>query len=172
MRSIDRRLLLSMLVAAALPARGLGEPLPLAVLPGGVEAPDFALPDLAGALRRLSDYRGRPVLVSFWALWCPPCRRELPALSDLRTRIADTRIEVMAINLGDRADRIAAFLVDHPSPGLPVLLDGKKSAAVPWHVQELPVAYAVGSDGILRLGAMGERDWRAPEIEAQLRALT
>ena len=122
-------------------------------------------------MHRLSDYRGRPVLVNFWAVWCPPCRRELAALAELRHAVVGAGIEVFAVNLGDSAERIAAFFADHPAPGLPVLLDGEKSAAVAWHVSELPVAYVVAPAGILRLGAIGERDWRAPEIERQLRAL-
>jgi len=168
---IDRRQLLAMPAALALPAAASAEALAMVSLPGEIVAPDLALPDLAGQVRRLSDHRDRPVLVSFWAVWCPPCRRELGALADLRARIAGTGIEVFAVNLGDIAERIAAFLADHPAPGLPVLLDSEKSAAVAWHVRELPVAFAVDRTGILRLGALGERDWRTPEIERQLRAL-
>lgn len=171
MSVIDRRRLLTMLAAVALPVPARSEPLPLVELPGEVPAPDFMLPDLSGKLRRLSDFRGRPVLVSFWAVWCPPCRRELAELADLRRRLADTRIEVFAVNLGDSAERIASFLAGHPAPELPVLLDADKTAATPWHVRALPVAYVVAPDGMLRLGAIGERDWRAPVIERQLREL-
>jgi peroxiredoxin len=168
---IDRRRALTLLAATLLPAAARAAPLPLTELPGNVEAPDFAFPDLDGRVHQLADYRGRPLVLAFWAVWCAPCRRELPALSELRTRLADTRIEILTINLGDRPDRVANFLKDHPAPGLPVLLDSAKAAAVPWHVRGLPVAYAIDSSGVLRLGASGERDWRANVIEAQLRAL-
>jgi peroxiredoxin len=168
---IDRRHVLSLLAAALLPQAARADPLPLTELPGSIAAPDFAIPGLDGGVHRLADYRGRPLVVAFWAVWCAPCRRELPALADLRARLADTRIEILAINLGDRPDRVASFLRDHPAPGLPVLLDGEKTAAAPWHVRGLPVAYALDSSGILRLGALGERDWRASVIEARLRAL-
>ena len=171
MSVIDRRGLLTLLFAAAVPVSARTETLAMVKLPGEVAAPDFNLPDLTGKPRRLSDYRGRPVLVSFWALWCPPCRRELAALADLRRKLADTPIALFAVNLGDSAERVADFLTDYPAPDLPVLLDADKSSAAPWHVRGLPVAYAVGPDGVLRLGAMGERDWRAAVIERQLRAL-
>jgi len=172
MTLIDRRRLLPLLAAMSLPASVSADVLPLVELPGDVEAPAFAFPDLTGAVHHLSDYRGRPILVSFWAVWCAPCRRELAALADLRTRLADARIEVLAVNLGDSTERIASFLADYPAPNLPVLLDRERSAAAPWHVRGLPVAYAIDAKGVLRLGAIGERDWRAPAIEQQLRSLT
>jgi peroxiredoxin len=168
---VDRRRLLSLIAAVLLPQAARADPLPLTELPGGVEAPDFVFSDLNGGVHRLADYRGRPLVVAFWAAWCAPCRRELPALADLRARLADTRVEILTINLGDRPDRVASFLRDHPAPGLPVLLDSENAAAASWHVRGLPVAYAIDSGGILRLGALGERDWRANVIEAQLRAL-
>jgi thiol-disulfide isomerase/thioredoxin len=168
---IDRRGVLSLLATALLAQAAHADALPLAELPGNVEAPDFAFPDLDGGLHRLSDYRGRPFVVAFWAVWCAPCRREIPALAELRARLADTRIEILAVNLGDKPERIAGFLKDYPAPDLPVLLDREKSAAASWHVRGLPVAYVVDRQGILRLGALGERDWRASVIEAQLRSL-
>lgn len=171
MSAIDRRRLMKMLAAAGLPMPAMADPLPLIELPGDVPAPDFALPDLSGNIQHLSDLRGCTVLVSFWAVWCPPCRRELAALAELRDRLADAGIAILAVNLGDSRERISSFLVDHPALGLPVLLDHDKSTAAPWHVRALPVAYAVAPDGVLRLGAMGERDWRAPEIERQLRGV-
>ncbi|MCF8476099.1 MAG: TlpA family protein disulfide reductase [Pseudolabrys sp.] len=171
MTPIDRRHVLALLFSASLPTPTYADPLPLIALPGDVPAPDLDLPELSGTACRLSDYRGRPVLVSFWAVWCPPCRRELAALADLHRRLADTPIALLAVNLGDSLERITAFLADHPAPGLTVLLDASKSTAAPWHVRGLPLAYAVGPDGTLRLGALGERDWRSAAIERQLRAL-
>jgi thiol-disulfide isomerase/thioredoxin len=168
--TIDRRCLLSLLAASLLPARASAVNLPLAELPGNVEAPEFELPDLSGKLQRLSAFRGRPVLVNFWAVWCAPCRRELPELADLRKKLTDTSIEILAINLGDSTERINTFLANHPAPNLPILLDADKASAASWHVAGLPVAYGVDRSGILRVGALGERDWRSPDIERQLRA--
>jgi thiol-disulfide isomerase/thioredoxin len=171
--SMDRRRLLSLLVAAAWawPESAFADALPLTRLPGEVAAPEFELSDLSGTPHRLSAYRGRPVLVNFWAVWCPPCRRELAALAELRARVAADGIEVLAVNLGDSAERVMSFLAEHPAPSLPILLDTEKASARAWHVQALPVGFAVDPAGVLRFGALGERDWRFPEIERQLRSL-
>lgn len=186
--TIDRRHVLSVLAASLLlSARASGQAtdkvtdqvsthapandLLLAELPGSVEAPAFALPDLSGRVHHLSEFRGRPVLVNFWAVWCPPCRRELAEFAQLRRTLADASFEILAINLGDNAERITAFLDRYPAPDLPILLDIDKTSAAPWHVAALPVAYAVDRSGTLRLGAIGERNWRSPDIERQLRTL-
>jgi peroxiredoxin len=169
--TLHRRALFGAAAAALLACPAASEPLPLAELPGKVEAPEFGLADMHGEVHRLAQYRGRSVLVAFWAVWCPPCRRELAALAELRTKLRGTGFEFLAINLGDSRERIAAFLERHPAPGLPVLLDTENVTAARWHVRGLPVAYVVDTRGILRLGALGERDWRASVIEGQLRAL-
>jgi thiol-disulfide isomerase/thioredoxin len=66
--------------------------------------PDFSLPDLSGTPRRLSDWRGRPLVINFWASWCEPCRREIPLLQELRRENARNGLEVVGI------------AVDHPEP--------------------------------------------------------
>jgi thiol-disulfide isomerase/thioredoxin len=170
MSSLDRRQALIAFAAALIPNVTAAETLPLIALPGHLPAPDFSLPDLDGAPHRVSDYRGRTMLINFWAVWCSPCRRELPALSDLRARLTDVPIEILAVDLGDSAARIRAFLADHPAPDLPILL-GDRGTGEAWHVQGLPVTFVIDAEGIIRLGAIGERDWRAPIVERQLRML-
>lgn len=169
--TISRRTLLASLAAAGPATLLRADPLPLIPLPGHVQAPDFALPDLDGRTHRLADYRGKPLLVSFWAVWCPSCRKEMPDLAALRKAVANDGIAVLAINIGDSVERIRAFLETHPVPGLTVLRDSDKDVATAWHVIGLPSAFGVSPDGELRLGALGARDWTAPAIENQLRSL-
>jgi hypothetical protein len=82
----------------------------------------------------------------------------------------DAQIEILAVNLGDSIERIRAFLADHPAPNLPILM-GDDTTRRAWHVQGLPISFAVGPKGIIRLGAMGERDWQTAAIEQELRNL-
>ncbi len=76
--TISRRALLAGIATTGAATLVRAEPLPLIPLPGNVAAPDFALPDLQDKTHRLADYRGRPLLVTFWAVWCPSCRKEMP----------------------------------------------------------------------------------------------
>ena len=70
--------------------------------------PDFSLPDMDGELHTLQDYRGKVVLINFWATWCPPCRREMPALEKLYNTLADEGFAVLAINQWEDSDHVFA----------------------------------------------------------------
>lgn len=75
------------------------------------QVPDLAFHDLSGAERRLSDWRGRTVLVNLWATWCVPCRQEMPALDALEGTLGGPRFEVLAVNIDTRAsDKPHAWL--------------------------------------------------------------
>ncbi|HEY2275906.1 MAG TPA: TlpA disulfide reductase family protein [Steroidobacteraceae bacterium] len=73
--------------------------------------PDFSLPDLAGVTHTLSDWRGRPLAVNFWATWCEPCRREIPLLKALRRENARNRFEIIGIAVDNR-DSVAKYVHD------------------------------------------------------------
>jgi thiol-disulfide isomerase/thioredoxin len=79
--------------------------------PNPERLPDFSLPDLAGVSHRLSDWRGRPLAVNFWATWCEPCRREIPLLEALRRENARTGFEIIGIGIDNR-DSIAKYVRD------------------------------------------------------------
>ena len=87
-------------------------------------APDFSLPDMDGELHSLLDYRGKVVLINFWATWCPPCRREMPALEQLYSRLGDDGFAVLAINQWEDADHVFAYMGDlNVFPSFPLLFD-------------------------------------------------
>jgi len=124
----------------------------------GGNAPALALRDLEGRLHRLEDYRGKVVLVNFWATWCEPCREEMPSMNRLRASLAGRPFEVLAVNLAESEQRIRRFMEQVPLE-FPVLLDRDSAAAKAWRARLLPVSFLLGPDGRIRYWALGEIDW-------------
>ena len=123
----------------------------------GDAAPDLVLRDLAGTERRLSQWRGKAVLVNFWATWCGPCREEMPALDAARKAFSANGVEVVGIALDD-ADSVRAFLAASPV-SYPILLaaPGGPSPAVAFgNVREvLPYSVLVDRQGHLQRQHLG-----------------
>ena len=135
------------------------------------ETLDLGIADMDGQVHALKDYRGKVLVVSFWATWCPPCRKEMPSLARLSRALPPDRFSVVAVNMGDRRDRVETFLGEIDHAGLPVLLDEKNALATQWYLRGLPVTYILDPSGDLRLGVFGARDWDNPEITDQIVAL-
>jgi len=112
----------------------------------GRRAPSFTLELADGGTVTLAQYRGRPLVVNFWATWCPPCVDELPALQ----RLADEDdVAVLAVNLGDTAAEVAAFLRRHDLR-LPVALDTRGEVMTHYRVAGLPQTFFIDRDGVIR----------------------
>ena len=137
--------------------------------PGG-STPPLALRDLEGRQHRLEDYRGKVVLVNFWATWCEPCREEIPSMQKLRASLSGRPFEVLAVNLGEPEGRIRRFMEQTPLP-FPVLLDRDSSIAKAWRARVLPVSFVVGPDGAIRYTALGEIDWNRDKVRRAMLAL-
>jgi cytochrome c biogenesis protein CcmG/thiol:disulfide interchange protein DsbE len=137
--------------------------------PGG-ETPELRLQDLDGRARDLARYRGKVVLINFWATWCEPCRDELPSLQRLREALRDRPFEVLAVDVGEGEARIRTFLEKTPV-GFPVLLDRDSIAMKAWNVRGLPSSFVVDADGAIRYSFLGELDWAQEHIVATVRSL-
>lgn len=125
-------------------------PLGVAQLPGDA-APDFTLTDSAGAVVSLSDFQGKPLLLNFWATWCPPCADELP----LFQVVADeTPVSVLLVNMGEGQARAAAYLAANglslrTAVDSPVNPEGTLAVARRYRVLGLPTSFFVGADGVV-----------------------
>lgn len=75
----------------------------------GKDAPDLALKDLKGVQHRLSDYKGRNVMVVFWATWCPPCRQEIPHLILLQNRMPEGKLKILAVT-DEKPQQVSSFV--------------------------------------------------------------
>lgn len=120
--------------------------------------PALALNDLGGAARTLADYRGRVVLLNFWATWCEPCRDELASIRKLQERLTGLPFAVVLINYGEARARVADF-VKREAISFPILLDPNQDAPKAWRVRVLPSSFLVGPDGRVRYSVIGEIDW-------------
>jgi thiol-disulfide isomerase/thioredoxin len=132
--------------------------------------PPLALQDLDGRSHRLDDYRGKVVLVNFWATWCEPCREEMPSINRLRASLAGQPFAVLAVNLAESEARIRRFMEQVPLE-FTVLLDRDSGAARAWRARVLPVSFVVGPDGRIRYWALGEIDWTQERVRKAIAAL-
>lgn len=136
----------------------------------GIIAPDFELTDTTGKQHRLSDYRGKPVIINFWTTWCPPCREELPSMNRAWHQLEQEGIAMLAINMGEDEDTIFVFSADYPTD-FPILMDLSGEVIEQWPVKGLPTTYIVAPDGTLAYRAIGSREWDDKSLLDKVRAL-
>jgi thiol-disulfide isomerase/thioredoxin len=127
--------------------------------PVSFPAPDFTLPTLSGAPIRLSELRGKVVLLNFWATWCVPCRMEMPALEALYHRYKDWGLEVLAVNLDMLSTAGVETFVKEAALTFQIVLDPSWSTARAYQVRGLPTTYLVDRAGNVVVREVGERDW-------------
>jgi len=142
----------------------------LTPLAGAGPAPDFELVDTDGKLHRLSDYRGKTVILNFWTTWCPPCREEIPSMNRAWQQLRNEDVVMLAVNMGEDEDTIFVFTADYPAE-FPVLLDRDGAVIAEWPVKGLPTTYIIAPDGSIAYRAIGARTWDDSGILEVLRAL-
>jgi len=144
----------------------------------GAPAPAFSLPraptggptgEAAGPVE-LSAYAGRVVLVNFWATWCEPCEREMPAMERLYRRLQRDRFELIAIAIDDEAAKVAEFAARY-GLSFPIALDHGKAVATAYQTMGVPESLLVDRDGRVVERYVGPREWDAPEYVARIEAL-
>lgn len=114
----------------------------------GYRAPDLVLSDFEGHDVRLSRYRGTPVLLNFWATWCPPCRAEMPDLQAFHERYGG-RIVVLGVNWNDDLSDARAFLEEY-GVTYPNLIDRQGKAFVKYRLTGLPTSFWIDEQGVIR----------------------
>jgi len=135
-----------------------------------VKAPPVAVRDLAGKRVRLGDFRGQVVLLNFWATWCAPCVREMPALDRLQAALGGDGLAVVAASI-DRGGRAAveAFAAKHGLKHLGLYLDPKSAMARALGLTGLPTTYLIDRAGGV-VGVMtGPAEWDSPAAQALIR---
>jgi len=130
----------------------------------------FELMDMDGNKVKLSDFLGKPVIINFWATWCPPCRAELPSMNRAWTKVKDKGVAMLAINVGEDEETIFSFMADYPIE-FKVLLDQTGDIVSQWPIKGLPTTFVLDPQGRLFYRAIGGREWDSEELIKQVLAL-
>lgn len=134
-------------------------------------APEFTLPDLDGKPHKLADYRGKVVVLNFWATWCPPCRYEMPAMQRAWEKVRDENIVFVGVDVGEDSDTVFTFLADYPVE-FPLLLDQDAKVIEQYPVTGLPTTYVIDPRGRITHRAVGGREWDDEALLKELRSLS
>lgn len=138
--------------------------------PGNVSAPELELQDMGGNNYRLKDYRGKVVVLNFWATWCPPCVEEIPSLGRLQQAFSNDDLVVLSVDIGENKKDVQAFL-QQVSAAFPVLLNPDGSTVKQWNIIAFPTTFIIDAHGTIRLAYYGWLEWDKPDIVEQLREL-
>jgi len=120
-------------------------------------APNFELTTLDGSSVQLIDFRGRIVFLNFWATWCIPCQRELPAFQAfVESQDPELGPTVLAVNLGETREQIETYFAQNGIKGIPTILDPTGIGRKLYGVMSVPVTYVIDAEGVLQFMKLGE----------------
>ena len=136
-----------------------------------VVAPDFALRDLDGTMRDLASFRGRVVLLNFWATWCLPCQTEILSMAGLHQSYKDYGFEVVAVSSDVQGAEVVQPFVTRLHLSFTTLLDATGQVTRLYGVTSLPTTYLLDREGRLVTVAIGGHDWATPEAHALITSL-
>jgi peroxiredoxin len=123
------------------------------VISSDASAPGFALSSLSGESVQLKDYRGRVLLLNFWATWCAPCRLEMPAFQN-RSETYKDELAVVAVNNAESPEDVQAF-VDELGLTFDILLDSTAEVQRLYQVRGYPTSFLIDADGMIRIQHIG-----------------
>lgn len=139
--------------------------------PRDVAAAEFVLADDAGTAT-LADYQGKYVLLNFWATWCAPCRKEMPALAELQAELGGPEFEVLTLATGRNSPAgIKKFFDENGITNLPRHQDPKQAVAREMGVLGLPITVILNPEGQEIARLLGDADWNSDNAKAIIKAL-
>ena len=126
--------------------------------------PPFSLPDRDGNQIDLAAYKGKVVLLNFWATWCPPCREEEPSLRRLATAMDPRKFQLVAVSVDEGGWPAIDKFFDGNAPPYVVALDTTARIAQTYGTTKYPESYLIDASGTLRLKFVGPRNWTDPAV--------
>jgi thiol-disulfide isomerase/thioredoxin len=157
-------LIFSMLISPALSVPAMAA-MPASVgVQAGQTAPDFTLKDLNGHPVTLSQFKGKVVVLNFWATWCPPCRAEMPSMERLNEVYGSKDFVILAVNVEeDGKETVKAFLEKNPH-NFTILLDSELKAQDLYGVYQFPETFIINKKGQVVERVIGAVDWSSVEV--------
>jgi len=135
-----------------------------------METRDFTLPLLNGEDASLSSYKGKVVILNFWATWCPPCRAEMPSMETLYQRFKNQGLEILAVDLGESPRTVRQFIQTHRYT-FPVMLDTNSRIGSLYGIQSIPTSLIIDREGKIIGRVVGAIHWDTPQAIAAFEAL-
>ena len=144
----------------------------LTVVKKVIPASNFELQDMDEEKVKLSDYRGKVVLLNFWATWCPPCIREMPSMERLHQQVDAEDFKVIAVNQMEDVDQVFAFTGQlEIDPTFAILFDSTSEVSRDYAVRGLPTTYLIDKEGNIRYRAVGGREFDHAEVIKTIKQL-
>jgi peroxiredoxin len=134
-------------------------------------APEFSLLSLDGQSVQLRQFKGKLLVLNFWATWCAPCLHEMPSMERLHQSFKATEFALLAVSMDRQGEEVAKPYVDNLKLTFPVLLDRTQEVSRQYSVRGLPTTYLIDPDGRLIGVAVGARDWDRTEAKALIAGL-
>jgi thiol-disulfide isomerase/thioredoxin len=131
----------------------------------GAILPDFTLSDLDGNKHTLSSYRGKVVMVNFWATYCSPCIKEMPSIQRLKEKMAGKPFAILSIDMAEERHDVQAFLTQHQIKiDFPVLLNPEGNVVEEWMITAVPTTFVIDPKGTIRYALFGGIEWDKPDV--------
>jgi len=140
------------------------------VLNQRTDSRDFTLPLLDGSSASLSSYKGKVVILNFWATWCPPCRSEMPSMETLYKRFKDQGLEILAVDIGENLNTVQQF-IKTKNYTFPVMLDSKSQISGIYGIEAIPTTFIIDRDGKIIGRVTGSIHWDTAQVFSAFEAL-
>jgi peroxiredoxin len=134
----------------------------------GDSAPSFALTTLAGEKSRLADLQGKAVVLNFWATWCEPCRREMPAMQTMYEKYKEQGLEIVAVNMAETEIAVSAFAQQYGFT-FPIWMDKEQEAVQLYGIGPIPTTFFIDATGMIRQKATGSLE--LSQLEQYIRSI-
>lgn len=133
----------------------------------GKKAAEFTLPDVSGGEVALQSFRGKVVLLNFWATWCGPCREELPELQRVQEKFRKRGLAVVAVTVDNELENVRSFLKKYDLK-LQALWDQRKKVVEAYGVEKMPSSFLIDRNGVIRFIHRGYSAEELKRIEAEI----